>query len=245
MGANIPSVHLLIMCCCLHAVSGDDTENSLVSCFSFPESNKGSLQLSATVSTCPAKYLRATTGEEGAKANGVNAKAKGGFYVSVNPKHPWCGYHHAVDNPGTEYQYRDTTLCGAIMLVGYYDHVYNFVCTGHHTANNSFTYELPPHQIVLPMVLQVATYVAILHPQLFGFENITAVVAHENFICFEHGGNPVNITKAHPDSGFRSTLYDLEVQWQYLEWVRPLFSCWLVMCISLTLRRSSALLAER
>lgn len=83
------------------------------------------------------------------------------------------------------------------------------------------------------MALNALVYAIHAVPELFG--NVSLVVIANNSLCM--AVEPENIT--HAVTGTFTFDGDVD-QWFYLEYVRPMFSSWLVLNISLCLRRYTA-----
>nr|UIE30531.1 GP3 [Porcine reproductive and respiratory syndrome virus] len=89
------------------------------------------------------------------------------------------------------------------------------------------------------------SYAAQFHPELFGIGNVSRVFVDKRhqFICAVHDGNNSTISTGHNISALYAAYYHHQVDggnWFHLEWLRPLFSSWLVLNVSWFLRRSPA-----
>nr|UIE30283.1 GP3 [Porcine reproductive and respiratory syndrome virus] len=94
------------------------------------------------------------------------------------------------------------------------------------------------------------SYAAQFHPELFGIGNVSRVFVdkHHQFICAEHDGLNSTVHAEHNISALYAAYYHHQIDggnWFHLEWLRPLFSSWLVLNISWFLRRSPASPASR
>nr|QFP40955.1 GP3 [Porcine reproductive and respiratory syndrome virus] len=94
------------------------------------------------------------------------------------------------------------------------------------------------------------SYAAQFHPELFGIGNVSRVFVDKQhqFICAEHDGLNSTVSTEHNISALYAVYYHHQIDggnWFHLEWLRPLFSSWLVLNISWFLRRSPASLASR
>nr|QIJ55824.1 GP3 [Porcine reproductive and respiratory syndrome virus] len=87
------------------------------------------------------------------------------------------------------------------------------------------------------------SYTAQYHPEIFGIGNVSEVfvdIKHQ-FICAKHDGQNATLPRHDNISAVYQTYYQHQVDggnWFHLEWLRPFFSCWLVLNISWFLRRS-------
>nr|UIE30499.1 GP3 [Porcine reproductive and respiratory syndrome virus] len=89
------------------------------------------------------------------------------------------------------------------------------------------------------------SYAAQFHPELFGIGNVSRVFVdkHRQAICAEHDGQNSTVHAEHNISALYAAYYHHQIDggnWFHLEWLRPLFSSWLVLNISWFLRRSPA-----
>nr|AAW81316.1 GP3 protein [Porcine reproductive and respiratory syndrome virus] len=89
------------------------------------------------------------------------------------------------------------------------------------------------------------SYAAQFHPELFGIGNVSRVFVDKRhqFICAEHDGSNSTVSTEHNISASYAVYYHHQIDggnWFHLEWLRPLFSSWLVLNISWFLRRSPA-----
>nr|QNL10003.1 GP3 [Porcine reproductive and respiratory syndrome virus]QNL10093.1 GP3 [Porcine reproductive and respiratory syndrome virus]QNL10103.1 GP3 [Porcine reproductive and respiratory syndrome virus] len=89
------------------------------------------------------------------------------------------------------------------------------------------------------------SYTAQFHPEIFGIGNVSEVYVDKKhqFICAVHDGQNSTLPRHDNISAVFQTYYQHQVDggnWFHLEWLRPFFSCWLVLNISWFLRRSPA-----
>nr|QFP41144.1 GP3 [Porcine reproductive and respiratory syndrome virus] len=87
------------------------------------------------------------------------------------------------------------------------------------------------------------SYAAQFHPELFGIGNVSRVFVDKRrqAICAEHDGQNSTVSAEHNISALYAVYYHHQIDggnWFHLEWLRPLFSSWLVLNISWFLRRS-------
>lgn len=92
------------------------------------------------------------------------------------------------------------------------------------------TFDANDNKTLIPLVMAITANVLYRYPSLFGF-NVTNITLGANSICF-HGGNySLHRTDDFQFEIFKKHLTDAN-QLYILEWIRPLFTCWLVLSIS-------------
>lgn len=103
---------------------------------------------------------------------------------------------------------------------------------------------LDPHQVrtlvYRDIVVASFVFVSMLAPHVLGLDVVTGVTLAGNRLCAHHP--PVNrsIPVANWDVGLTYFYKVGFVDGWHLEWIRPFFSCFLVLCVSIFLRRFTA-----
>lgn len=97
---------------------------------------------------------------------------------------------------------------------------------------------LDDNSTLLPFVLAVTANVLYRFPNLLGY-NVTNITFGTNSICFHGGTHSVTRVQSFQYEVFKAHLTDAN-QLYILEWIRPLFSCWLVLSITYWLPRTTA-----
>nr|UJD73097.1 GP3 [Porcine reproductive and respiratory syndrome virus 2] len=87
------------------------------------------------------------------------------------------------------------------------------------------------------------TYTAQFHPEIFEIGNVSQVYVDisNQLICAKHDGSSITLPRHDNITAVYQTYYQHQVDggnWFHLEWLRPLFSSWLVLNVSWFLRRS-------
>lgn len=191
-------------------------ENSTALCFRFPERTNGRLTVSAIVLRClPTQSYFNSDGRH-----------------SCDPHYGFC-YQRANEVPSLVYKdYKP-------------DPAYRyFECDGKEDNKTmEASLNMPGDSQYYDIAMDIFIYTALSHPGLFSIGNITHFTISDNIMCVHHDGDLHNFTQYQSD-GVSTYIEFKRALDHHLEWVRPFFSCWLVLFIAFSLRsRTTASLA--